>query len=165
MVRKSYNKNALDVTGANHKKDKEMSQKMTTEEYRQFLSEGTRTAKVATVGADGRPHVAPVWFVLDGDTIIFTTEDVTAKGKHLLRDGRISLCVDDENPPFAFVIIEGTAEALHNATDLLHWTTEIARRYMGEALAESYGKRNAVPSEMLIRVTPTKILAHKNISG
>ncbi len=142
-----------------------MSQKMTTEEYRQFLSEGTRTAKIATAGADGRPHVAPVWFVLDGDTIVFTTEDTTGKGKHILRDARIAISVDDENPPFAFVIIEGTAEAIHNAPDLQHWTTVIARRYMGEALAEAYGKRNAVPSEMLIRVTPTKIIARKNISG
>ncbi len=141
-----------------------MSQKMSAEEYRQFLSEGTRTAKVATVGADGQPHVAPVWFVLDGDTIVFTTEDTTAKGKHLLRDARIAITVDDENPPFAFVIIRGTAEVIRNAPDLLHWTIAIARRYMGEALAESYGKRNAVATEMLVRVTPTRIIARKGIS-
>jgi hypothetical protein len=32
-----------------------------------FLSEGNRTGKLATVQAEGRPHVTPIWFVLDGD--------------------------------------------------------------------------------------------------
>ncbi len=35
---------------------------------------------------------------------------------------------------------------------------------MGEAQAEDYGKRNAVPGELLIRVTPTKVLARSGIS-
>jgi hypothetical protein len=74
------------------------------------------------------------------------------------------LCVDDEEPPFAFVMIEGTAEMIAGASDLLHWTTRIGGRYMGEELAEAYGRRNAVPSELLVRVTPTKIVAEKNIA-
>ena len=41
-----------------------MAREMTHDEIRAFLLAGTRTAKVATVRADGRPHVAPVWFVL-----------------------------------------------------------------------------------------------------
>ena len=68
---------------------------------------GTRTAKLATVRADGRPHVAPVWFDLDGDEIVFTTGKDSVKGKNILRDPRVMISVDDENPPFAFVFIEG----------------------------------------------------------
>ena len=46
---------------------------MMTEEVCGFLSEGTRTGKLATVRADGRAHVAPVWFVLDDDDLVVTT--------------------------------------------------------------------------------------------
>ena len=141
-----------------------MAETMTKEEYLRFLAQGTRTGKLATVAADGRPHVVPIWFVLDGDLIVFTTEDVTAKAKYLRRDARVSLCVDDDAPPFAFVLVEGTAETRPNPPDMLAWTTRIAARYMGAELAEAYGKRNAVDGELLVRVTPTRVIAVKNIA-
>jgi PPOX class probable F420-dependent enzyme len=141
-----------------------MAEKMTPEEQRQFLSAGTRTAKLATVGADGRPHVAPVWFVLDGDTVIFTTGANTVKGRNLRRDPRVALSVDDETPPFAFVLIEGTAEPVDGAPDLLEWATRLAARYMGPAQADAYGRRNAVPGELLVRVRPSKVITQKGVS-
>jgi PPOX class probable F420-dependent enzyme len=137
---------------------------MTVEERRGFLSEGTRTAKLATVRADGRAHVAPVWFVLDGDDLVFNTGSTTVKGRNLLRDGRVSLCVDEEAPPFAFVVLEGVASVEDGAADLLHWATRIGGRYMGEERAEEFGRRNAVPGELLVRVRPEKVIAHKNVS-
>jgi PPOX class probable F420-dependent enzyme len=109
--------------------------------------------------------VAPIWFVLDGDDLVFTTGRTTVKGHAIRRDGRVALCVDDEEPPFAFVLIEGTAAATEDAEDLLHWATRIAARYMGEEQAEAYGKRNAAEGELLVRVTPTKIVAENDIAG
>ena len=135
-----------------------------TPEVRAFLMSGTRTITLATVRADGRPHVAPVWFVLDGDTIVFNTGENTIKGKNLRRDPRVCLCTDDSNPPFAFAQIEGTVELSADPDELLYWATRIGGRYMGEALAESYGKRNGVPGELLVRVTPTKIRFEQNIA-
>ena len=141
-----------------------MAQRMTTEEYRSFLTAGTRTAKVATVGADGQPHVVPIWFVLDGDTVVFTTGDRSAKALHMRRNPRVALCVDDETPPYAFVLIEGTVDLSPNPPDMLDWTTRIARRYMGADLAEAYGKRNAVAGELLVRVTPARVIARTGIA-
>ena len=80
------------------------------------------------------------------------------------RDPRVSLCIDEEEPPFHFVVIEGTAELMAEHTDLLHWATRIGGRYMGPALAVEYGQRNAGAGELLGRITPQKILAFKNIS-
>jgi PPOX class probable F420-dependent enzyme len=77
-----------------------------TEEQRAFLLHGTRTGKLATVRKDGLPHVAPVWFTLDGDIIVFTTGERTVKGSNIRRDGRVCLCVDDETPPFAYIMVE-----------------------------------------------------------
>lgn len=141
-----------------------MSQRMTDEEYRRFLLESARTATLATVRADGRSHAAPIWFDLDGDTLVFTTGESTIKALNMRRDPRVSLCIDEDEPPFHFVLIEGTAELMDNDPDLLYWATRLGGRYMGVERAEEYGRRNAVEGELLVRVTPRKIVAHKNIS-
>ena len=136
---------------------------MTPAQIRSFLLHGTRTAKVATVGP--RPHVMPVWFVLDGDDIIFTTGANTVKGRNLRRDPRLALVVDDERPPFAFVHIRGTAAVSEDNAELLRFATEIGARYMGPERAEEFGKRNAVPGELLVRVTPERIIAEDDLAG
>ena len=137
----------------------------TPEEYRAFMLGTARTAKLATVRADGRPHVAPIWFDMDGDVIVFNTNEATIKGKNIRRDPRIMLSVDDDKPPFAYALVEGRAEITNpSPEELVYWAGRIAGRYMGQALAESYGKRNGVPGEYLIRLTPTRIQAYKGIS-
>ncbi len=123
------------------------------------------TAKVATVRADGRPHVTPVWFVLEGDDILFTTHETSLKGKALTRDRRVCLCVDDERPPFSYVIVEGTAELSTDLGELLRWATVIGGRYMGADQAEAYGRRNGVPGEILVRVTPTHVVVARDIAS
>lgn len=142
-----------------------MARKMTKGEWQKFLSEGTRTGKLATVRADGRAHVAPVWFLMDGDELVFNTGKDTVKGRNLDRDGRIALCVDDERPPFSFVVVEGTAEISDELSDVRHWAARIAARYMGEDLAEEYGERNGVPGELVVRVRVTKAVAVAELAG
>jgi len=137
---------------------------MTEEEYRSFLLDRSRTAVLATVRADGRPHAAPVWFDLDGDALIFTTGESTVKGRNMRRDPRVSLCIDEEEPPFHYVMIEGVAVLTVENPDLLYWATRIGGRYMGSGRADEYGRRNAVEGELLVRVTPQKVVAYKNIS-
>lgn len=141
-----------------------MAQQMTREEYTSFLQEGSRTAKLATAAKNGQPHVVPVWFVLDGDTIVFTMGDTSAKARHIARDPRIALCVDDERPPFSFVMVEGTAETSSNPPEMLEWATRIAARYMGADLADAYGRRNAVDGELLVRVRPTRVIAVRGVA-
>jgi PPOX class probable F420-dependent enzyme len=132
--------------------------------WRDFLTATARTATLATTRADGRPHAAPIWFALDGGDIVFTTGAQSVKGKALRRDPRVALCVDDERPPFAFVVVEGTATLSEEADDLLHWATVLGGRYMGPDRAEEYGRRNAVPGELLVRVRPTHVVAASDIA-
>ena len=140
-------------------------EKMTPDEVRQFLTEQPRTGKFATVRADGRPHVVPIWFDLDGDDIVFNTWHASVKVANLRRDPRVSLCVDDETPPFAFVQIDGTATLSDDPEQLVYWATRIGGRYMGADQAEAYGKRNGVTGELIVRVTPSKVIAKKNMAG
>ncbi|MEW2163743.1 PPOX class F420-dependent oxidoreductase [Streptomyces sp. NPDC007084] len=136
-----------------------MAEKMTEEQWRAFVSQGTRTGKLSTVRADGSPHVAPIWFVLDGDDLVFNTGKDSVKGRNLARDGRVALCVDDDRPPFAFVVLEGRAALSEDVDDLRLWAARIGGRYMGEDRAEEFGRRNGVPGELLVRVRIEKVLA------
>ncbi len=133
--------------------------------WREFvLALPARTAKLAVVRADGSPHVAPVWVDLDGDQIVFMTSADTVKGKAILRDPRVSLCWDDERPPFSFVTVSGTAVTSADADELLLWATRIGGRYMGIDRADEFGRRNAVPPELVVRVTATRIVAKVDIA-
>jgi PPOX class probable F420-dependent enzyme len=117
-----------------------------------------RTGKLATVRADGRPHVAPVWYDLDDDgALLFNTGEGTVKGRNLLRDGRAAICVDDERPPFSFVTVEGEAEIERDLDAVRLWAARIGGRYMGEERAEEYGARNGVPGELLVRLRPITV--------
>jgi PPOX class probable F420-dependent enzyme len=140
--------------------DEPMAHEMTKEEWRAFVSHGTRTGKLSTVRADGRPHVAPVGFLLDGEELVFTTGEDTGKGRNLARDGQVALCVDDERPPYGFTVLQGRVTELStDPVPLLTWATRIAARYMGEAQATEYGARNSAPGEMVVRVSIDKVVA------
>jgi PPOX class probable F420-dependent enzyme len=141
-----------------------VAQQMTDEEYRSFMLDRARTAVLATVRADGRPHAAPIWFDLDGDTLVFTTGESPVKGRNMRRDVRVSLCIDEEEPPFHFVLIEGAADLTAGDPNLLYWATRIGGRYMSAERADEYGRRNAVEGELLVCIMPQKTVAYKNIS-
>ena len=138
---------------------------MTNDEVAAFLSEGTRTGKLAWVSQNGAPHVAPIWFVLDGDDIIFNTHQDTGKAKALKRTGRASLLVDLEEPPFAFVKVDGTVSFEDDLEQVKAAATRIGGRYMGVDRAEEFGARNGVPGELVVRLTPTKITALDDVSA
>ena len=138
---------------------------MTKEEYLSFLTEGTKTGKLATVREDGRPHVVPIWFVLDGDNLIFTTGESSVKAKNMILDPRVSISVDDQTPPYSFVTVEGTVSFSENPDEMLYWATRIGARYMGEDQAEAFGKRNAVKGELLVTITPSKVIAYKDVTA
>ncbi|MFD8911450.1 PPOX class F420-dependent oxidoreductase [Streptomyces sp. NPDC059575] len=141
-----------------------MAQKMTDEEWRAFVSYGTRTGKLATVRADGSPHIAPIWFLLDGDELVFNTGKETVKGRNLARDSRVALCVDDDRPPYSFVVLNGDARLTEDLDQVRHWATRIAARYMGEERAEEFGARNGVPGEPLVRVPIGHVVAMKDMT-
>jgi PPOX class probable F420-dependent enzyme len=137
---------------------------MTREEAIGFLSAGTRTGKLATVRANGAPHVTPIWFVVDGDELVFNTWHTSAKAKHLARDPRASLVVDLEEAPYAYVLVEGPVTISEDLDEITHFATLIGARYMGEDRAIEFGARNGVEGELLVRLHMTRVAALDNIS-
>ena len=148
---------------------------MRSKEIKRFLMQGTFTGKLATVKKDGSAHVVPIWFVLDDDSnrkgkqkvedIVLTTGSTSIKARNIQRDNRVSISIDDQTPPFSFVVIHGTAKIQDSKKDeILKWATKIAERYMGSDKAEKYGRVNSGEGTMLVRIKPTKIIAEKDIA-
>ncbi|HEV8714860.1 MAG TPA: PPOX class F420-dependent oxidoreductase [Candidatus Binatia bacterium] len=131
----------------------------------QFLRSPVRTGKLATVRKDGRPLVVPVWYDLEGETVVFMTEQDSTKAKNMRRDPRVSLCVDDEVTPFAYVELEGTVVMTDDADQARYWAMRIGGRYMGQELAETYGKINSGAGVLVVRVTPTNMHGYKDVTG
>ncbi len=143
---------------------------MTGEQWRAFVLSGTRTGKLATNRKDGRPHVTPVWFLLDetadGRTeVVFTTWHASLKAHALRREPRFALCVDDMEAPYAYVMLDCTARFTQDPAELRTWATRIGGRYMGGELAERYGERNSVPGEYLVRATVDHVIAYEGIAS
>ena len=136
---------------------------MSPEEARAFLAGSRRTATVATTRADGSPHVVPVWFIVDGDAVVFTCAADSVKARNLARDPRAAASVDDETFPYSFVTVSGPVEIAVRPDDFLAWTTRIARRYVG-ARAEEYGRRNEQLDDWVVRLTAQRIFSGADVA-
>lgn len=130
-----------------------------------FLSEGTRTGKLSYTAADGRPLVAPVWFIVEDGCVVFNTGKESAKGRALARDPRTALCTDLQEPPFGFVQVQGEAELSEDPAELLRTATAIAARYVGAERAAEFGQRNSGPGGIVVKLRPAKVLAAFNMTS
>lgn len=139
--------------------------RMTHDEAMPFLTTGTRTGKLATISADGSPHVAPIWFVHDDGDLVFNTWHTSVKAKNLTSHPRASLVVDLEEPPYAFVIVRGTVSLTDDLDEIRHLATSIGARYKGADQAEEFGARNGVEGELLARLHMDKVVAQGDVSA
>ena len=138
---------------------------MTDDEVWEFLAAAPpHTGKLATTRKDGSPHVAPIWYAVDDRSVVFNTGAESLKGRNLRRDPRAAMCVDDEQPPFAFAILDGTVEITEDPGELRRWAGIIGGRYMGADQAEAYGDRNGVAGELLVRLRPSRVTAAADIA-
>ncbi|HEY2552161.1 MAG TPA: PPOX class F420-dependent oxidoreductase [Streptosporangiaceae bacterium] len=138
--------------------------KMSDDEWREFVMAGTRTGKLAVTRKDGAPHVTPVWFALDGEDVVLTTHRSSLKGIALRRDGRAAMTVDDQQPPYSFVIIEGRVTLSDDLAEVRRWAGALGARYMGEERRDEYAERNGVPGELLVRLRIGKVVAQRDIA-
>jgi len=131
--------------------------RMTEDEARAFLDRGARTATFATVRPDGRPHAVPTWFIRDGDDYVFTTWHSTVKARNLAHRPDVSLVVQDPEPPYDYVTVEGHAELLDDLGECRRISTALGAKYMGADRADAFGARNGVPGELVVRIHPRRI--------
>jgi PPOX class probable F420-dependent enzyme len=103
-----------------------------SEDVRTFLEEA-RFAVLATVNANGSPQQTVMWYELRGDTIVMNTRRGRKKDRNLIRDPRVSLCIEDG---FRYVTLEGTIELVDDPATGQTDIAALARRYHNAAKAE-----------------------------
>jgi PPOX class probable F420-dependent enzyme len=139
--------------------------RMSEAEWRAFISDPVRPAILSTTRPDGRPHSAPIWYAVDDDgAVMFNTGVSTRKGRNLVANPNVSICVQDDRAPFSFCSIEGRAEVSDDLAEVRRWAAVIGGRYMGADRADEFGARNGVPGETIVRVRPAHVVAFKNVA-
>ncbi|GAA0928847.1 PPOX class F420-dependent oxidoreductase [Pseudonocardia zijingensis] len=136
---------------------------MTDAEWRSFVTAGARLAHVALARADGRPHVTPVCFVLDGDELAFALSPGSVKGKSLARDGRIALCVSDDRQPYSFVTIEGRARTSAEPDEVARVGAGIAGRYYPSQPAAAVAEGFVQEGFTAVRISISKVIARSGL--
>ena len=142
-----------------------MVDKMSDADAWAFLREGARTATFASVRPDGTPHAVPTWYAVDGDELTFTTWHTTVKVANIRQRPAVVLVVQDPEPPYSYVSVEGEARLIDDLEQCRRVSTLLGGRYMGEDRAEEFGRRNGVPGELVVRIRPTRIFGEANVAG
>ena len=114
-----------------------MTTRMSTEEREAFLAKPH--VGVIAIAEDGRgPLTVPVWYWYEpGGDLWFETEPDSRKGRLLSVGTRISLCAQDEDPPFAYVSVEGPIVDIADDDRELH-EIPMATRYLGDPGGREY---------------------------
>jgi PPOX class probable F420-dependent enzyme len=142
-----------------------MVHKMSDEDAWAFLREGSRTATFASVRPNGLPHATPTWYAVDGNEVVFTTWHETVKAANIRAHPSVVVLVQDPEPPYAYVAVEGEARLIDDLAQCRAISTLLGAKYMGADRAEEFGKRNGVEGELVVRVRPTKIHGQANVAG
>jgi PPOX class probable F420-dependent enzyme len=140
-------------------------QKMTETDAWTFLRAGTRTAVFATVRPDGRPHAVPTWYAVDGEELVFTTWHATVKAANLRHDPHATLVVQDPEPPYDYVSIDGLARLIDDLDECRRIATELGGKYFGPDKAEAFGERNGVEGELVVRMRPTHVHGYREVAA
>ena len=93
------------------------------------LLRGPNVGVVATLRADGSPHVTPVWVDWDGEQVRLVLRAGQAKERHLRLDDRVALAVVNARDPYEYVSISGRASLTETGAEAL--VAKLARKYLG----------------------------------
>ncbi|MEW2441547.1 PPOX class F420-dependent oxidoreductase [Micromonospora marina] len=110
-------------------------------------------AHVATIEADGTPHVTPVWVDTDGEHIVFNTAKGRQKHLNMSRNPVVAVSVADRADDFRTLWIKGTVEFVTDGAD--EHIDRLAKKYLGQ---DTYPWRRPGEERVIVRVTPTEKL-------
>jgi PPOX class probable F420-dependent enzyme len=136
---------------------------MTDNELRHYVTAGTKLAHIALTRRDGRPHVTPVCFILDGDELAFALSPGSVKGKSLARDRRLAVCVSDEEQPYSFVTIEGHARLSAEPDQIKHIAAGIANRYYPSQPPEAFAESFVQAGFTAVRISIINVVARSGL--
>ncbi len=123
-----------------------------TEEDLTLLSE-PQLAHVATIEADGAPHVTPVWVDTDGEHIVFNTAKGRQKYVNIARYPVVAVSIVDKANDYRTLWVKGRAELVTEGAD--EHIDRMAQKYLGQ---DTYPFRQPGEERVIVRITPTEKL-------
>lgn len=144
--------------------------RMTPDEVRAFLGE-CRDLQVASLNADGSPHLVTMWYALDGDRVCFWTYAKSQKVVNLRRDPRLAVlvAVGDRYEELRGVSINGRAEISAEPADVLRVGQAVYERYWGPIVGDEV--RDVVArmgaKRVAVTVVPDRVVSwdHRKLGG
>lgn len=114
-----------------------------------------RIARLGTINHDGSPHIAPVWYRYEGGELRILTDRSSRKHRNIERDPRVTVCIDDETPPYHTVLITGRAIVVDAPG--AEWRLALAVHYLGEERGRRYTEQNDGEGGIMLRISPEKV--------
>ncbi|WP_067816906.1 PPOX class F420-dependent oxidoreductase [Actinomadura kijaniata] len=114
------------------------------------LFDGTNFVTLSTIEPDGHPQSSVVWAKMDGDDVVFSTVKGRRKHGNLTRDPRVTLCVFDQENPYAYAEVRGTATIVDDPEGAL--IQELSHKYTGQPW-----KEHGPAERVIVRVSPAKV--------
>lgn len=144
--------------------------RMTPEEIAAFLDE-VRTLQVASINADGTPHLVAMWFARHGDDLAFWTYGKSQKVVNLRRDPRLTVMAErgEKYEELQGVSITGTARLIDDLDEVLRFGEAVYERYWGPITDDAVreGVRMMGAKRVLVVVQPEKVVSwdHAKLGG
>ena len=146
-------------------------------EIQDFLSSGAKVLQVATLGKDGSPHLAPMWFVTDDGKVVFRSFTKSQKIVNLMRDPRLTVLAEAGNSyaELQGVMIKGTARLVTDPEYVLKIYGGLAARYpmVGDApvdldtdaLEAAFGRFAAKNTAVIVEPAKVTSWDHTKLDG
>jgi len=127
---------------------------MTADEREAFLAD--LHVGILSIQRDGKgPLALPIWYRYEDGVVMIWMNGDSVKAKLLRRHGRASMTVQDESPPYRYVMVEGPVTVDRSDRDIL----PVAVRYLGEEMGRGYAAHNpSSESSAIARLTPERWL-------
>jgi PPOX class probable F420-dependent enzyme len=144
--------------------------RMTDDEMRTFLEDG-RDLQVASINADGTPHLVTMWYAVRDGRLAFWTYAKSQKIVNLRRDPRLTVLVatGERYEELRGVSITGQAELVEERDEVISYGEAVYERYWGpldnDAVRE--GVRVMGAKRVVVVVKPEKVVSwdHSKLGG
>ncbi|MFG1795357.1 PPOX class F420-dependent oxidoreductase [Nocardia sp. NPDC049149] len=126
-----------------------------SEDLKKYVDESKVFATVATVGANGHPHLVVTWLIRDGEDLLFSTTTDRQQGKNLARDPRITVLVNPPENPYVYAEIRGTATLTPDPERT--FADVMSMKYSGQKYRDFNPASVNDGPRVIVRITPKKI--------
>jgi PPOX class probable F420-dependent enzyme len=127
-----------------------------SDELKSYLDDSKPFATVATVSADGRPHLTVVWVKRDGEDLLYSTTDERLQGRNIARDPRVTVMINPAENPYTYAEIRGTATITPDPEGSL--LDELSLKYTGKGYREfNPNGGDDLAHRVIVRITPDKV--------